>query len=146
MWAFYADSHRGICLCFNTEHEFFQNVKPVLYTHSPVDVEHIVDSTTEVDHMAYCKSLAWQFQKEWRIVFPGDEPKGVQFPRESITAVILGYRFPESQFKTLKEVLLKGGYRVDVFRAERIPATYELGLRKVEQIGPTETLNPDSPK
>jgi len=138
MWAFYADNHRGLCLCFNTEHEFFQSAKPVLYTHSPVDVEHLVDSQAEVDHMAYCKSLAWQFQKEWRIVFPGEEPKKVQFPRESLAAVILGYRFPEPQFDDLNQVLIKGGYKVDVLRVERIPQTYEFGLINIGTIGPAE--------
>ena len=64
---------------------FFQRDKPVPYTHSPVDVEHIVDSQAEVDHMAHCKSLPWQFQNEWRIVFPGDEPKKVQLPKESVS-------------------------------------------------------------
>jgi len=139
MWAFYADNHRGLCLCFNTEHEFFQNAKPVLYTHSPVDVEHLVDSQAEVDHVAYCKSLAWQFQKEWRIVFPGDEPNKVKFPRESLSAVILGYRFPGPQFDGLKQVLINGGYRVEVLRAERIPQTYELGLINIGRIDPAES-------
>ena len=135
MWAFYADNHFGLCLCFNTEREFFQNAKPVLYTHSPVDVEYLVNSQAEVDHMAYCKSLAWQFQKEWRIVFPGEEPKKVQFPKESLEAVILGYRFSESHFQDLKQVLLKGGYRVEILSVERIPNSYELGLIKRGEIG-----------
>lgn len=135
MWAFYADNHFGLCLCFNTEPEFFQNAKPVLYTHSPVDVEHLVNSRAEVDHMAYCKSLAWQFQKEWRIIFPGDEPKKVQFPKESLEAVILGYRFSEPHFQDLKQVLLKGGYRVEILSTERIPNSYELGLIKRGKIG-----------
>ncbi len=88
--------------------------------------------------MAYCKSLAWQFQKEWRIVFPGDEPKKLQFSKESLTAVILGYRFPEPQFNELKQVLINGGYAIDVLRADRIPKTYVLGLLNVERIGLAE--------
>lgn len=128
MWAFYADNHRGLCLCFDTKHEFLQNAKPVVYSHSPADVEHLVDSEAETDHMAYCKSLAWQFQKEWRIVFLGNEPKKVQFPKESLSAVILGYRFPESEFENLKDVLVKGGYLVKIFTTERIPNSYELKL------------------
>ena len=88
--------------------------------------------------MAYSKSLAWQFQKEWRLVFPGDEPKKVQFPKESLTAIILGYRFPESFFDGLKQVLIKNGYGVEIFRAERIPNTYELGLINLGGIGSVE--------
>jgi hypothetical protein len=146
MWAFYGDNHRGVCLCFNTEHEFFQNAKPVLYTKSPVDIEDVTDSQAETDHMVYCKSFAWQFQKEWRLVFPGDEPKKVQFPRETLTAVILGYRFPDPLFDGLKQVLINGGYRVQVFRAERTPQTYEFGLRNIGRIAPAESKNSAQPK
>jgi len=135
MWAFYANSHEGICLCFDTSHEFFRDLKPVLYTHSPADVAHMVGSESPIDHLAFCKSLAWQFQKEWRLVFPGDEPKKVQFPKESLTAIILGYRFPELLFEGLKQILIKGNYRVEIMRAERIPNTYELGFINRGQIG-----------
>ena len=120
-------------------------VKPsavVKTLHCPVDIELLVDSQAEADHMAYCKSLAWQFQKEWRIVFPGDEPKKVKFPRESLSAVILGYRFPEPQFDGLKQVLTNGGYRVDGLRAERVPQTNELGLINIGRIGPAESPSP----
>src|SRR5882672_1964855 len=41
MWVFYADNHKGLCLYFDSRHDFFQNAKPVLYTHSPTDVTHL---------------------------------------------------------------------------------------------------------
>lgn len=135
MWAFYANNHRGICLCFETSYEFFRDAKPVLYTHSPADVAYMDGSESPVDHLAFCKSLAWQFQKEWRLVFPGEEPKKVQFPRASLVAVILGYRFPEPQFEGLKQVLIDGGYHVDMLRVERIPNSYELSFIKRDRIG-----------
>lgn len=135
MWAFYANNHEGICLCFDTSHKFFRDAKPILYTHSPADIAHMVGSESPIDHLAFCKSLAWQFQKEWRLVFSGDEPKKVQFPKESLTAVILGYRFPETFFDGLKQILINGCYRLDIFRVERIPNTYELGFIKRGKIG-----------
>jgi len=95
----------------------------------------MVSSESPIDHLAFCKSLAWQFQKEWRLVFPGDEPKKVQFPRESLVTVILGYRFPGPHFDGLKQVLIKGGYRVDILRAERFPNSYEFGSIKLDHIG-----------
>lgn len=146
MWAFYANNHRGICLCFDTSHKFFSDAKPVLYTHSPADVAHMVGSESPIDHLAFCKSLAWQFQKEWRLVFPGDEPKKVQFPKESLTAVILGYRFPEPLFDGLKQILIKSGYRAEIFQVERIPNTYELGLINLGRVGPAEKPSQSSAK
>lgn len=136
MWTFYANNHRGICLCFDAHHDFFKTAKPVLYTHAPTDVVHLAAADGTVDRLAFCKSVAWQFQKEWRIVYPDVEPKKVQFPKESLVAVILGYRFPEPSFNDLKDVLIKHGYRVDVFRIERVPNSFELKLLNTGRITP----------
>ncbi len=139
MWSFYADEHRGICLVFDANHDFFKAARPVLYTHSPVDVQHFSDSGEEGDRLAFCKPLAWQFQKEWRIVWPGDKPSEVSFPRESLKAVILGYRFLEPLFKDLERTLVNGGYNVDIHRVKRLPNSYDLALVPGGHIGPKET-------
>lgn len=131
----YADNHRGICLVFDGTHAFFKNAQPVLYTHSPVDVQHIAASGSLADELAFCKSLGWQFQKEWRIVFPEDEPRSVAFPKESLVAVILGYRFMEFHFEELKNTLLKGGYSVEVHRVKRVPDSYDFMLVPMGRIG-----------
>lgn len=94
----------------------------------------MVDSESSIGHLAFCKSLAWQFQREWRLVFPNDEPKKVPFPKESLIALFLGYRFPESYYEDMKQVLIKGGYHVDILRVERIQNSYELGLIELDKI------------
>lgn len=126
MWAFYADNHKGLCLCFETNHDFFKPAKPVLYTHLPTDVMHLGSGTRTADQLAFCKSLAWQFQKEWRILFPGDEPRKVPFPKQTLKAVILGYRFPHAAFDDLKNVLVKSEYQVKTLHAQRVASSYEL--------------------
>lgn len=135
MWAFYAAKHTGICLVFDTDHEFFRRAKPVVYCHSPTDLGHFALEPGEDDELAFCKSLPWQFQEEWRLVFQGDEPKKMPFPKEKLTAVILGYRFLEQHRNDLQDVLMKANYRVDIWRVDRLPNTYDLGLMKVEEIG-----------
>lgn len=138
MWAFYTDNHTGICLGFDTQHELFQAAKPVLYTHSPTDVDHLAQSGGAPDQLAFCKSLAWQFQKEWRIVLPGAEPRRVAFPKQSLKLVILGYRFPDRHFDDLKKTLITGSYQVDIIRVQRIPNRYELGFLKDGSIAPKQ--------
>lgn len=127
MWAFYSNNHEGICLCFDAQHDYFKAARPVLYTHTPTDVFHMGPEGT-TDQAAFCKSLSWQFQKEWRLILPGDEPKLVPFPKCALKAVILGYRFSEVCSEELKTILVEHGYQVELLRAERIPNSFTLGL------------------
>ena len=122
MWAFYADNHRGVCLCFDTDHEFFHNAESVIYDHSPKD------------DLAACKSLAWRFQNEWRIILSGNEPRKVLFPKEKLVAIILGYRFSAPQLGDLETVLIRGGYSVEILRVDRAPNSYEYFLSKVGSV------------
>ena len=121
MWAGYADYHRGICLGFDTSDPFFSGIQRVQYLDAPsADTDSSNSPANQVDPWSLRKSKAWEFQKEWRLVLPGDEPKRVEFPKHALKAVVLGYRFRERDFDELKAVLIRGGYRVQVFRIERV--------------------------
>jgi hypothetical protein len=135
MWATYANYHRGICLGFDASDPFFAEIQQVQYVDAPT-AEAIASkvSRTLIDPWSLCKSKAWEFQKEWRLVLPGDEPKRVGFPKEALKVVVLGYRFTERDYATLKEVLIQGGYHVQIFRIERVPGTFELANFHVGEI------------
>lgn len=146
MWATYANYHCGICLGFDASDRFFEGIQPVQYVDAPT-VEAIASkaSGTLTDPWSLCKSKAWEFQKEWRLVLPGDEPKRVGFPKRALKVVILGYRFTECDFAALKEVLIQGGYRVQIFRIERVPGTFDLANFYVGEIaGRSEAM--DNPR
>jgi hypothetical protein len=135
MWATYANYHRGICLGFDTSDPFFAAIQPIKYVDAPVaDAVPPTALSAQVDPWSLRKSKAWEFQKEWRLVLPGDEPKPVDFPKEALNVVVLGYRFTERNFAELKEVLIRGGYRVQIFRIERVPGTFELANFHVGEI------------
>ena len=103
MWATYANYHRGICLGFDASDPFFEGIQPVQYVDAPT-TETITSKASEtlLDPWSLCKSKAWEFQKEWRLVLPGDEPKRVGFPKEALKVVVLGYRFTEHDYARLK--------------------------------------------
>lgn len=135
LWASYADYHCGLCLAFNTSDPFFSAIQPVQYLDAPtMDNASPSTPTNGVDSWSLLKSKAWQFQKEWRLVLPGDEPKQVAFPKQALKAVILGYRFRERDFEDLKSVLIRGGYRVQIFRIERVPGSFNLATINVGEI------------
>lgn len=141
MWATYANYHRGICLGFDTSDPFFAVIQPIQYVDAPVaDAVLATAREAQVDPWSLRKSKAWEFQKEWRLVLPGDEPKRVDFPKQALKVIVLGYRFTERDFAELKEVLIRGRYRVQIFRIERVPGTFELGNFHVGEIAePSET-------
>lgn len=135
MWAGYADYHRGICLGFDTSVPLFSGIQRVQYLNAPVaDAESPNSPADQIDPWSLRKSEAWEFQKEWRLVLPGDEPKRVEFPKHALKVIVLGYRFQERDFDDLKSVLIQGGYQVQVFRIERVPGTFTLATFFVGEI------------
>lgn len=146
MWATYANYHRGICLGFDTSDPFFAAIQPIQYVAAPLaDAVPATEPVTQVDPWSLRKSKAWEFQKEWRLVLPDDEPKRVGFPNQALKVVVLGYRFTERDFTELKEVLIRGGYRVQIFRIERVPGTFELANFHVGEIAEQSKLNEITP-
>lgn len=101
MWSFYGDNHRGICLCFDPTHPFFVDTRRVEYVSDPNQIPEPADDVPINDPLLYAKGAAWAWQEEWRIVWPGEEPRCVPFPRESLKAVVLGEWFQQAGFDDL---------------------------------------------
>lgn len=125
MWAGYGDNHRGICLCFEAAHPFFAQVRGVRYVDCPSEIEDPTDDDPTNDPLLFAKSSAWEWQREWRIAWPGENPKLVPFPREALKAVVLGEWFQAAGYDDLVETLKRGGYRVKIFQMERVPESFD---------------------
>jgi len=81
-----------------------------------------------------CKSLDWQFEKEWRICLPEPEPKRVDFTNEKLVSVHVGYRMKKSQRQELVNALRKGGYKpeaTELFSVERLHMSFFLCQRPI---------------
>ena len=124
MWSFYADNHKGICLCFDSAHPFFANAQPVDYVDAPSRIPECRDDHLASDPLLFCKGRAWEWQKEWRIVWADEEPKLVPFPRDSLKAVIVGDWFLQPWLDDLIQTLIKGGYRVPIYQMECQPDSF----------------------
>ena len=116
MWAFYADYHKGICLEFNGQHSFFEEIRPVSYSAEPPAPE-----LNNFDDLAYSKSEAWAYQDEWRL---RSNSEFLEFPTGLLRRVVIGYRFPELQYQSLLDSLIAGGHKVVIEQMQRIPGTY----------------------
>lgn len=136
MWSFYADNHRGICLCFDPTHPFFVSARSVEYVDDPTAILECDDGPPASDPLLYCKGRAWKWQQEWRIVWADEEPKSVPFPRDSLKAVVVGDWFLQPWFDDLTQTLIQGGYRVPIYQMERLPDSFAFQIVSLGEIGP----------
>jgi len=135
MWAFYGANHQGIGLCFDSEHPFFAQARPVRYVGDPKEIQDPTDDDPTNDPLLFTKGDAWTWQREWRIVWAGEEPKLITFPRESLGVVVLGEWFQQAGYDELGETLKTGGYRVQIVQMERLPDSFDYQVVPIEQIG-----------
>lgn len=136
MWSFYADNHKGICLCFDPAHPFFASARSVEYVDDPKTIPECNDDHPISDPLIYCKGRAWEWQHEWRIVWADEEPKLIAFPRDSLKAVVVGDWFLQPWFDDLTQTLIQGGYRVPIYQMERLPDSFAFQTVPLGEIGP----------
>jgi len=86
MWSHYGESHKGVCLGFETDNDFFKILSPINYQTE----RHQLDSGSPNDivfKVMLRKLSSWSYESEWRLIRkPGAEL--VQFPEECLTDVI----------------------------------------------------------
>jgi hypothetical protein len=107
MWAHYADSHRGLVLCFDennlffnrrrTENDDFYFLRKVNYTDGPA----LSLATIHGEALLVTKGTQWDYEREWRMLVPlqdnsrlltinGDSIYLFSFPADALRGVILG--------------------------------------------------------
>jgi len=135
MWSHYADSHKGICIEFDTSSHYFSYAYQVYYEqHFPtvcVDTES-PRNDDKIAHIAILtKASFWSYEQEWRIVFPlqTEEEKSSQiktvdssiakeliglhnggsiaykFPPQAITAIIFGAQISTENKKSITKIV-----------------------------------------
>jgi hypothetical protein len=107
MWSHYADTHRGLVLCFDEQHTFFNRrrsendefyfVRKVHYSDGPATSLASIDG----DALLATKGAKWSYEREWRMLVPlrdaarslkigGDTVHLFAFPPEALRGIILG--------------------------------------------------------
>lgn len=107
MWSHYADTHKGLVLCFDERHSFFNRrrsendefyfVRKVQYSDGPA----VSLATIDGDALLVMKGTKWSYEREWRMLVPlrdatrslkigGDTVHLFTFPPEALRGIILG--------------------------------------------------------
>lgn len=129
MWAHYADNHKGICMQFrffktisnssgviNTYDKNFAGCYPVRYSSNEfINIGDLSDIGSVIE-VLYSKHEDWNYEKEVRFIKFGhpDFPNlggHVSFNKQSLTALILGCKVPDSVCLKVEKLLNEYQYK-----------------------------------
>jgi hypothetical protein len=145
MYSHYADSHRGLCLGFDTRRmeQAFQDaqknvdkgipdLRPVFYCSSnpPIDFSKMPAI------YATCKNAIWAYEKEWRLVMvKGTQPQPFglyEFDPVVITEITFGCKTSDEVIATTRRVVAENGFSPVYYLAK--PTSDRFGIQR-EKIG-----------
>jgi hypothetical protein len=135
MWSHYAESHRGVCLEFDTSNELFRTARRVIYrTKYPAWIPNEM-SKGHVLETVYAKSAEWSYEDEFRLLGIRSAPGSpvqldgdyLKLPDGSVRAVILGC---EADVRQITEFF--GAYAPELPLKQAIRARNEYRLTIVD--------------
>ena len=112
MWSHYANSHRGVCLKFDTS-EYVNHLYKVMYIENPLDFS-LFDQDFEKQKLdcqsapsllsMLLKSNIWSYEKEWRMVTTLHSEKGYINSNMPVTGIYFGCNYGSNKIEN--EILI----------------------------------------
>jgi len=138
MWSYYSDSHKGLCLEFDTTKDitYFGQAFKVNYgnEYPSIDVIKIgLGKDYEYRKAVLVKSTHWEYEQEWRILKPESYggPGIHTFQPELLTGVILGALIcPEDKQKVLDWVQ-DYPTKITLYQAKINRTKYQLNIEPI---------------
>ena len=133
LWAHYANSHKGFCIeydldkldtCITAIIDYridveYQENKPII---SPED-----SIEAKIKKAFSTKSLAWNYENEYRLVFGSSGVKKIAF--EAIRAIYFGLNMPLAERNAIVNGLKDKG--IEFYQIERVGKDYKLSANKL---------------
>lgn len=133
MWSHYADSHKGICLEFDTRipDSPFALAQPVNYKtiFDDYTFDADFDATQVSESVSLTKSRHWKYEKEWRVI--GSKSGACKFPPESLIGVIAGCNIPPADYDWLENLLAQRKEPTKLYRAIQNKDSFSLSIIEV---------------
>ena len=142
MWAYYADGHRGICICFKCEKSpFFDNrLYNVTYDDDIVEFEiHLNDMDGNLFlRQVSTKAKCWKHEGEYRIVNPPSsihksDGYGLKpFPANLIEGIIFGLKTPPEHKKEIIEIIGQKHDQINLYQASPVDGQLKIKIVNYE--------------
>lgn len=131
MWAYYADSHKGVCLKYEPclLDESNPEYKSILTSIRKVWYSNIRFEDKEGKYSSFVKSSVWSHEHEWRLWRESLESPKIEFP--CLTAVYLGVNFncENDNLDRIVKALSKKNRKIDLYYYS--PSQTEFSLREM---------------
>lgn len=134
MWSHYAKYHQGICI----EYDFrdiskYTEVYPIVYMRENFDLsESFIDiNPSVIQRKVMIKSVLWEYEKEWRIIFNNSNPKTnggvICFPR--IKSIYLGCKISKDDKE--KIIKLAKEKKISIYQMKMEKNKFKLAYDKI---------------
>lgn len=137
MWSMYADNHSGFAIGLKSERQFFQsnywndsklNVQLRAVQYSKIRKHFFIEGDKKQSlEVLLHKSIAWEHEKEWRLIVSDitDKNNGlVGIPIDTIGEIILGYNVDGNVKREASEFCKK--YNISIIQAKLSQDTYDI--------------------
>jgi hypothetical protein len=153
LWSYYAASHTGVAVQFDTGDEFLKQIpKPYI----PLKVDYSKDfprvSAYDPDRLgSFQKTLstkaeAWRHEEEWRLITIGRSGI-IHMPKMMIDGVVLGMRTPPQVESRVRCWIAEAGREIQLMRVRHAPNSFALEVVPADecngsQRSPIERISP----
>ncbi len=134
MWGHYADSHKGICIGFDYSKLIFLTKEKLIprKVNYPPDNKYpgwnpFSSSGEElVKKRLLTKALNWEYEQEWRVIFPEEGDLSQEFNPNALISVYLGCRITEENKKTVIGWCLQRKQKPKIYETKVDESSYSL--------------------
>jgi hypothetical protein len=134
MWAHYANSHRGICLVFDHQVDFFAIAQPIVYQKARPNINPIHQSHEQMMERALLtKSEHWCYEREWRITRYEHGAGIYTFPPQALVGIILGAEISRENRVMVKNWALSRTEAVSLYQSRLSEKGFSVNIDPLTQ-------------
>jgi hypothetical protein len=148
MWAHYTNSHKGLCIGFDSKNPFFSDYRqiadkekifmPVTYREERIQVP--IEKGVTIDfQVVLSKSKDWEYEEEERLLVMLRQANKVipakpfdiclyRIPHNLVKEIIVGVNFPNDKFEMVKEFCTER--KIDLFKCKISETKYDMEREK----------------
>ena len=128
MWAHYADAHKGICLRFKPNDEFFLRAQKITYSEPYPTTTIFDDHLARMSALILTKSDNWSYEEEWRILECEKGPDEYLFPPSALEAIIIGCSASTPDIEHVKRLADRSPSKPRVLYARKSNRSFRLEI------------------
>jgi Protein of unknown function (DUF2971) len=132
MWSYYAASHTGVAVRFDTGDEILKLIPPPYFllkvdyaTDFPKVSAYEPDRLGSVQKTLSTKAKVWQHEEEWRLIAVGRSGI-IQMPKTMIDGVVLGLRTSPEEEGEVRRWVAEAGREIELMRVQHRANSFAL--------------------